>query len=340
MKRIFAAAFVLVFLLSGCSLLPQTPKNESNAEPATLPVSQDAPTVNQTVYETYFVVNCDESISMYFSADISSPVLCTIPLGESVSYIQSAENGFYRIAYQGSTGYALATCLSTTPPEQISEYVTYYVVNCNEYITLRSAPSTEASAVCKIPLGVSVSYIGTADNGFYQISYMGNTGYALASYLSQDPNAHSQPQDNGYHSQEVYATCYVVNCNESITLRKSPSTGAGEYCQIPYGAAVSYIETASNGFYKVIYNGQTGYALASYLSFSGPSDPYYDSIVYLQVVNCKESITLRTAPSVNADEYCQIPLGSYVEYLDYSENGFYLVAYNGYIGYALASYLC
>ena len=110
MKRIFAAVFVLVFLLSGCSLLPQASKNEP--APVTLPVPQEAPTVNHTVYETYFVVNCDESISMYFSADISSPVLCTISLGESVSYIETAENGFYRIAYQGITGYALASYLA------------------------------------------------------------------------------------------------------------------------------------------------------------------------------------------------------------------------------------
>ena len=42
---------------------------------------------------------------------------------------------------------------------------------------------------------------------------------------------------------------------------------------------------------------------------------------------------------MRAGEYCQIPLGSYVEYLGAAENGFYLVAYNGYVGYALASYL-
>ena len=64
-----------------------------------------------------------------------------------------------------------------------------------------------------------------------------------------------------------YRTMYVVNCNESITLRTSPSTSASEICQIPLGAAVSYVESAANGFYKVVYLGNTGYALASYLQF-------------------------------------------------------------------------
>lgn len=137
------------------------------------------------------------------------------------------------------------------------EYMTMYVVNCNESITLRTEPSTSASEICQIPLGAAVSYISSASNGFYQISYLGYTGYALASYLSEE--------DPG--SDTLYTTMRVVNCRESITLRTSPSTAAAEICQIPLGATVSYIEVAANGFYKIVYLGRTGYALASYLEF-------------------------------------------------------------------------
>lgn len=334
MKRIIAVICLLLVLLSGCELDSQTP---TRPQP-TLPVQPQAPTVNTTTYETYYVVNCQESIGLYTSPDTESPLMCMIPLGDSVSYLDTAANGFYHIAYQGKTGYALASCLSTTPRAQVKKYVTYYVVNCNEYISLRSAPDTNASALCNIPLGASVSCISTADNGFLKVIYNGVTGYALASYLSQDPGAHVDPYDSAPLTG-FYATCYVVNCQESITLRTSPDSGSVGYCQIPLGAAVSFIKNASNGFYKVIYNGQTGYALASYLSFARPSGSQYDHIIYLQVVNCQESITLRAAPNVAAAEYCQIPLGSYVEYLASAENGFYLVAYNGLVGYALASYL-
>lgn len=133
----------------------------------------------------------------------------------------------------------------------------------------------------------------------------------------------------------TYQTCFVVNCKESITLRSEPSTKASDICQIPLGAPVSYVETAENGFYKIIYNGKTGYGLASYLSF----DDGVDNAIFMQVVNCKESITLRKVPSTSADEFCQIPLGAIVEFLGAAENGFYYVEYNGYDGYALASYL-
>lgn len=136
-------------------------------------------------------------------------------------------------------------------------YETMYVVNCNESITLRMSPSTGAGEIRQIPLGATVSYIESASNGFYKVAYLGDTGYALASYLSyQAPSV-----------APVYATMRVVNCNESITLRTSPSTKAGEIRQIPLGEVVSYIEPAANGFYKISYLGSTGYALASYLEF-------------------------------------------------------------------------
>lgn len=140
-------------------------------------------------------------------------------------------------------------------------------------------------------------------------------------------------------SHERYDTMYVVNCRESITLRKSPSTSAEEICQIPFGSPVSYVETAENGFYKIIYDGKTGYGLASYLSTEKQEISVTDSVIYMKVVNCKESITLRKTPSTKSEQFCQVPLGAVVEYKGTAENGFYMISYNGYVGYALASYL-
>lgn len=153
----------------------------------------------------------------------------------------------------------------STAPAQVpggngATYQTMYVVNCSEFITLRPGDSTTSGEICKIPLGASVSYVSTAGNGFYQVVYNGQTGYALASYLSETPGSAAA-------GEAAYDTMYVVNCNEFITLRASDSTSAGEICKIPLGAAVSYVSTAGNGFYKILYNGYTGYALASYLSY-------------------------------------------------------------------------
>ena len=215
----------------------------------------------------------------------------------------------------------------TTPKNQ---YVIYYVVNCKQSITLRPQPDVNSGEITQIPLGSAVSYVEAAENGFYKVIYNGNTGYALASYLSA-----TKPSVSTSNNTVSYETYYVVNCKQSITLRPQPDVNSGEICQIPLGAAVSFISTASNGFYYISYNGNTGYSLASYLSSSSGNSSYSTC----RVVNCNESITLRPQPDVDSGEICQIPLGETVSYIGTAENGFYEIYYMGNHGYSLADYL-
>ena len=41
-------------------------------------------------------------------------------------------------------------------------------------------------------------------------------------------------------------------------------------CTIPWGEPVGYIEDVTNGFYKIKYKGQIGYAKAEYLTSTDP----------------------------------------------------------------------
>lgn len=151
-------------------------------------------------------------------------------------------------------------------PTQAQVLTTLYVVNCRESITLRTSPSTSASEIRQIPLGAAVSFMENASNGFYKVAYMGNTGYALASYLSESPYDHYTV--SATTAADDSFTGIVVNCKQSITLRRVPSTSGAEILQIPLGSLVTVYGRADNGFYYVYYGGYDGYALASYI------DPY------------------------------------------------------------------
>lgn len=147
--------------------------------------------------------------------------------------------------------------------EEEIAYRTKYVINCKKSITLRESPSTAAAQLGEILWGEPVSFIQDDIDGFSKVAYQGKTGYVLAAYLGDELPSR---QDN------AYGTMRVVNCRESISLRRSPSVGASEICQIPLGSIVSYVSSASNGFYEITYMGNTGYALASYLEFYSVQD--------------------------------------------------------------------
>jgi len=167
----------------------------------------------------------------------------------------------------------------------------------------------------------------------------------VSEQVPQTTQIQTQAAEPATAMTQVLTTLYVVNCNESITLRTSDSTSAKEIRQIPLGAAVSFMENAANGFYKVSYNGSTGYALASYLSV----DPYNHYVASTtaaastswtgKVVRCNEFITLRKTPSTKGEEITKIPLGAVVTVYSGADNGFYYINYGGIEGYALASYI-
>lgn len=256
-----------------------TPIPEPTATPVPQSVEQTASATSQQgtaeiQYTTMYVMNCETDISLRPQPDVNSGRICTIPYGKAVSYIQTAQNGFLKINYDGTEGYALASYLSTEkPPERTTttsaavtssqpstSYDTYYVKYCNTSISLRVSPSTSAEAPWQIPLGASVSFLGVSENGFYHISYNDNEGYALASYLVSSTG--SAP----------YKICQVVKCDEDITLRQEASANSGAITTIDKGERVSYVKDAgfdSQGypFYEIYYMGQHGYARADYLQF-------------------------------------------------------------------------
>lgn len=138
---------------------------------------------NTNVIATYYVVNCKESISLRESPTTKSTALKQIPLGQAVGYIENAGNGFYKINYDGTVGYSLAAYLTSSKPSSGNVYTSARVVNADEFITLRSSPSTKASEITKIPAGAYVTYLGVANGDFYYIEYNGLRGYGLKSYL-------------------------------------------------------------------------------------------------------------------------------------------------------------
>ena len=53
-------------------------------------------------------------------------------------------------------------------------------------LRLRSAPSTSASVVTTLDKSVAVAILDDSTDGWYKISYNGDTGYVSADYLTVD----------------------------------------------------------------------------------------------------------------------------------------------------------
>lgn len=77
----------------------------------------------------------------------------------------------------------LVTCLCTCTA--IAGYMAeMVVVNCDEWVSLRSAPDASSERILKVPLGATVTDCEIVSSEFARCSYGGRSGYIMTKYLS------------------------------------------------------------------------------------------------------------------------------------------------------------
>lgn len=139
---------------------------------------------------------------------------------------------------------------------------------------------------------------------------------------------------------------HVVGCEEFITLREEPSTGAKAIVQIPLGALVTCYEYTENGFARVYYGGCFGFVQAQYISEVNP-ETGGEWRIPMYVANCNEFISLREDASTSSNCMQRMPLGAQVQCYLRTVDGPQPMENVGYPGsegmlrgYALSRYLC
>ncbi len=151
-------------------------------------------------------------------------------------------------------------------------------------------------------------------------------------------------------------TSDLVTAKSETNLRSVPAQD--ETSEILYtlknGEMVSRVGVSASGWSKLLWNGQTVYAVSSYLvsdtetpTQSGGQDRDGDGIVTEFTpssgqVTAKEMVNLRSLPSVereDAEIIAQLKNGDVAECLGVSQNGWSKLSYQGQICYAVSSYL-
>jgi uncharacterized protein YgiM (DUF1202 family) len=110
----------------------------------------------------------------------------------------------------------------------------------------------------------------------------------------------------------------------TVNLRKKPSTSSKVLLVIPAGEVVTDLDSTSNGFYKVSYQGTKGWVYGSYLA-STNTDP---GLLNGTAVTTS-SVNLRAYPEVGDNIILVAPKGASIDTSEKTVDGFRYVAYNG-----------
>ena len=254
----------------------------------------------------------------------SSTVIGTIPKGATIQLIGKStkySNWFY-VEYNGKQGFVEGTYLtsgssSSGDDEESSSYTRYVTVNLH----LRSsAKITSSNIITTLAKGTKVTVLGkSGDNWYYVETSSGRKGYVAAGYLSSSSSSSSSGTNK--------TTAVAVN------LRSSAKVADGNIIlTVPAGRTVTVLGSTGN-WYKVRYNGRTGYMKSGYFTDETSSSSY---------VTEKTSANLRlrstTSTSSSSNIITTIPKGASVKVYKEVSGGWYYVAYGSRKGYVKSGY--
>ena len=177
-------------------------------------------------------------------------IILTVPAGRTVTVLSSSGN-WYKVRYNGKTGYMKSVYF--TDETSSSSYVTE---KTSANLRLRSSTSTSSSSniITTIPKGASVKVYKEVSGGWYYVAYGSRKGYVKAGYFASDSATSSSSGSSGR-----------TTANVRLRSSRSTSSSGNIILVIPSGRTVTILGE-SGGWYKVRYNGQTGYVSSDYIS--------------------------------------------------------------------------
>lgn len=254
------------------------PKSDKAPETAKVPEIKDD--VYSAVNET---VTAKDVVNLRESASTKSTIVGSLKNGDTLTRTAIGTNGWSKLNFNGKTVFAVSSYLTTdlsfkiTSSEETVDKI-YSAVNetvtAKEIVNLRDGASTSSSVVGSLKNGETLTRIAVGANGWSKLEYNGQTVFAISSYLTTDlsytpPITESEPTPPSEPSDGFTSVSEQVTAKSETNLRSVPTSKDGETTVVYTLKNGEYIErvgiNSASGWSKLIYNGQTVYAISSYL---------------------------------------------------------------------------
>jgi uncharacterized protein YraI len=233
---------------------------------------------------TRYVV--DGRLNLRNGPGTSYGVVLVLPGGAAVTLTGEVSNGFSKLTYNGTTGWAATQYLAASAGSNsgsnsgnpssgstaIGDTVTGTAYTTGR-LNMRSGPSTSNGVRLVIPNGAKVDVMGSAQSGFTPVRYNGTKGWASSGYLtgSAPGGSTSNPGSNSGSTTVIDTLVATANVN----MRTGPGTSYQVVRVVASGTEVGVTGSAQGGFVPVKVGSQTGFISASFLGEPGsaPGNP-------------------------------------------------------------------
>lgn len=227
-----------------------------------------------------------------------------------------------------------------TTYKEVNEQVT-----AKDEVNLRDAATTNSNIIGKLKNGEILTRIATGSNGWSKLKFNGTVVYAVSSYLTTDTSYKPPTGENTQTDDGFKAVNDKVTAKNETNLRTKPTTGEGSEIvgKLKNGEFLNRIGKSDKGWSKLIYNGQTVYAVTDYLT-DGSTTEQPREMIFTSVneqVTAKDEVNLRTKPTTGEGSEIagKLKNGEFLTRTGTSAQGWSRLEYNGQTVYAVSSYL-
>ena len=195
---------------------------------------------------------------------------------------------------------------------------------------LRQSPG--GAVITTLSKGTTVAVLNNSSS-WYKVSVNGKEGYVSGEYLT------------GTTATNVALGTGTVKCSSSVNFRSAPNTSSTSYGELKNGTKVNVVGVSS-GWYKVTYNGKTGYIHPDYITLASssagtaiaPSNTVTSTTGTAGTVKCSSSVNLRSEANTSSSILAELKNGTAITVLSTS-NGWSKVSYAGKTGYIKQGYV-
>lgn len=221
-------------------------------------------------------VTAKDEVNLREGPSTKYAIVATLKSGDFLTRTGIGKNGWSRLTYNGKTVYAITSYLSNEVvaierPDVVAGQTFTAAsgrVTAKIEVNLRSEPTTQAAVIGVLKAGEFLDRTATSGEGWSRLTYNGQAVYAVTSYLT-DTVPESNPEQSDTvteHGMEFSPVSVNVTAKEEVNLRDKPTTnGSNVVYTLKNGEYVQKIGESKAGWSRLVWNGQTVYAVTSFL---------------------------------------------------------------------------
>ena len=235
-------------------------QNDENDENNGIDGSKDDANTSEKTRTAY----AKTKVNMREKRSTDSEILQTLNAGTKVTIHGTSKDGWFKVTCKGKTGYISKEYIVSDPSKvQVQKRTAYAKTKVN----MRKKQSTDSDVVQTLKAGTKVMIYGKSKDGWFRVRSKGKFGYVKKEYIV---SSKSKVEKDDTSQDHTTSTSYLnegdrITLTDSVNIRTSMSETADRVGLAYQGDVVTVIMSYAEGWTKVSWNGQTGYAKTEYL---------------------------------------------------------------------------